>query len=139
MKLTRHTDFALRVLLHLGVNPDRPVPVSEIAATFKVSQNHLVKVVQNLIRSGFLASTRGRSGGVRLAKAAEEIGLGAVVRATEPDMVLVDCLDCTIARQCALPGPFHQATRAFLETLDRYSIADLVAQSNGIEAVLARV
>lgn len=138
MRLTRYTDYAMRVLFYLGVNRDRPVPVSEIARSYAISQNHLVKVVHDLVRGGFLTSTRGRSGGVALALPAEDIALGAVVRHTEPDLKLVDCQDCLIAPNCTLPGPLHEATQAFLATLDRYSLADVVASSRGLEGVLGR-
>lgn len=139
MRLTRYTDYALRVLLHLAVNTGRPVPISEIAGAYGISQNHLVKVVHDMVKSGLLESTRGRSGGVALARPAEEIRLGQVVLDSEPDMKLVDCDDCAIARVCGLPLPLQEATRAFIEVLDRYTVADMVASSPGLGRALSSV
>lgn len=138
MRLTRHTDYAMRVLLHLGVNPDRPVPVSEIALAHGISHNHLVKVAQRLAKAGFVENVRGRSGGARLAVPATSISLGEIVRRFEPDMRLIDCRNCAISPSCALPRPFHEATAAFLEVLDRHSLADAIADSRGLGALLAR-
>lgn len=137
MHLTRHTDYALRVLLHLAVNPGRPVPISAIASAYGISQNHLVKVVHGLVQSGLLVSTRGRSGGVALAKPPEQIRLGQVVADTEPDMQLVDCAGCAIAGVCALPQPLQDATRAFISVLDGYTLADIVGTSPGLGRALA--
>ncbi len=137
MRLTRHTDFAMRVLFHLGVNADRSVPISEIARTYRISHNHLVKVVHELVKDGFLVSTRGRSGGIALARPAAEIALGDVIRRTERDFSLVDCVGCAIAPVCALPRPLREATRAFFDVLDRYTLADILANSRGIDAFLS--
>ncbi|MCB2050269.1 MAG: Rrf2 family transcriptional regulator [Novosphingobium sp.] len=136
MRLTRYTDYAFRVLFHAAVNNDRAVPVSEIARTFDISQNHLVKVVHDLVKSGYLVSTRGRSGGVSLARPADQIRLGEVVRHTEPDMHLIDCVGCLILPACRLPRPMEEAINAFVATLDRYTLADIVRQSDGLERFL---
>lgn len=138
MRLTRYTDYAMRVLFYLAVNPGRPVPVSEIARAYDISQNHLVKIVHDLVKAGYLTSTRGRSGGVALARPAQEIRLGELVRCTETDLQLVDCLGCAIIQHCSLPNPLHEATAAFLGALDRYTLADIIATSGGIERVLGR-
>lgn len=137
MRLTRYTDYAFRVLFYLGVHAGRAVPISEMARAYDVSHNHLVKVVHHLGKGGYLRSVRGRGGGVMLARPADTIGLGAVVRHTEPSMTLVDCLGCTIAPACALPGPLQKATAAFIAVLDEHTLADIVADSRGLDLILA--
>ena len=138
MRLTRYTDYAFRVLFYLGVNSGRAVPISEMARSYDISHNHLVKVVHDLVKSGYLESVRGRSGGVLLARPADQITLGDVIRHTEPDMQLVDCIGCPIASVCSLPRPLAEATRAFVEVLDRHTLDDVVNSSNGLEALVGR-
>lgn len=140
MKLTRYTDYALRVLMHLAVRPDRLASISEMARTFRISQNHLMKVVHDLRTAGYLDSVRGRSGGVRLARPAEDIRVGDIVRHTEGGFELVDCASCIIARACSLTGVLHQALAAFIEVLDNYTLADLVRErSDGLRQLLAEI
>jgi Rrf2 family nitric oxide-sensitive transcriptional repressor len=138
MKLTRYTDYALRVLIYLSLNPERQCSIAEIADGYDVSVNHLMKVVQHLAREGFVASSRGRGGGLRLGMAAEDIGIGTVVRLTEPDMDLADCENCVISRVCGLTSMFADATAAFLQVLDRYTLADVV-RSASAETALKRL
>ena len=126
MKLTRYTDYALRVLMHLAARPERLSSISEIARTYRISQNHLMKVVHDLRKAGYVDAVRGRTGGIRLARPAEEINVGEVVRHTEEGFDLVDCGSCIIAPACTLTGVLGQALGAFMQTLDRYSLADLV-------------
>lgn len=138
MKLKSYTDYALRVLMHLAARPDRLASISEIARTYRISHNHLMKVVHDLRKQGFLDAVRGRSGGVRLARPAEEISVGDVVRHTEGSFDLVDCGSCVIAPACALTAALHEARRAFMTVLDGYSLADLVAErQGGLRALLA--
>jgi Rrf2 family nitric oxide-sensitive transcriptional repressor len=127
MRLKSYTDYALRVLMHLAARPDRLASIGEIARTYRISHNHLMKVVQDLRTVGFLDAVRGRSGGIRLARPATEIRVGDVVRHTEGTFDLVDCESCVIARACSLTGALHEARRAFMAVLDGYSLADLVA------------
>jgi Rrf2 family nitric oxide-sensitive transcriptional repressor len=127
VKLKSYTDYALRVLMHLAARPDRLASIGEIARTYRISHNHLMKVVQDLRTEGFLDAVRGRSGGIRLARPATEIKVGDVVRHTEGTFDLVDCESCVIARACSLTGALHEARRAFMAVLDGYSLADLVA------------
>jgi len=128
MRLTRYTDYAMRVLLYLSARPDRLCPISEIARSYAISQNHLMKIVNDLVKAGYLQSVRGRAGGIRLARTAEEINVGALVRHTEDDFDLADCGNCFIAPACGLTGALNEATRAFLAVLDRYSLADVMTQ-----------
>ena len=82
MRLTAFTDYSLRVLIHLGVQPEHRATISEVADAFGISRNHLVKVVHFLSKEGLLANTRGRSGGMRLAVAPRQVNIAAVVRRT---------------------------------------------------------
>jgi Rrf2 family nitric oxide-sensitive transcriptional repressor len=126
MRLKSYTDYALRVLMHLAAKPDRLASISEIARTYRISHNHLTKVVHDLRKQGFLDAVRGRSGGVRLARPAIAISVGDVVRHTEGTFDLVDCGSCVIAPACALTAALHEARGAFMAVLDGYSLADLV-------------
>jgi Rrf2 family nitric oxide-sensitive transcriptional repressor len=109
---------------------DRLITIEETAKTYKVSRAHLMKVVNILTRTGYLKAVRGRSGGFTLAKAPEAINLGTVVRATEPDFALVECFatgsQCIITRRCHLPEVLNEALNAFVGTLDRYTLADIM-------------
>lgn len=125
MRLTRYTDYAMRVLIHLAARPDELCSIGEISRAYGISQNHLMKVVNDLAREGFIASSRGRSGGIRLGRPAGEINVGAVVRHTEEGFELVDCGSCVIAPACGLNGILNQALAAFMAVLDRYTLADL--------------
>lgn len=132
MRLTLHTDYALRLLMLLALEPEELHTIEEIASRYDISRNHLMKVTQTLASAGFVDSLRGRGGGLRLAKPAGKIILGEVVRATEDGFNLVECFDrksntCVVAPVCGLRGPLEEALLAFLAALDGYSLADLVA------------
>ena len=138
MKLTRYSDYAVRVLMHLAARPDRLASIGEMAGTYRISHNHLMKVVHDLRKQGYLDAVRGRSGGVRLARPAEQIGIGEIVRHTEGGFELVDCASCVIARACSLTGALHEALAAFMAVLDSYTLADLVAERQaGLRELLA--
>ena len=131
MRLTVYTDFSLRVLMYVALQPERLPTIAEIAASYGISKNHLMKVVYQLGLAGYVETVRGKNGGLRLALRPEEIILGAVVRRTEPDMALVPCFDpvngaCAITPACKLRRALHEARAAFLKVLDDYSLADLV-------------
>lgn len=131
MRLTVHTDYALRLLMALAIEPDRLHTIEEIAGCYGISRNHLMKVTQTLVRAGFVTSQRGRQGGLSLSRPAAEINVGAVVRATEDGSALVECFDarrnrCVITPGCGLIGPLQEALAAFHAVLDRKSLADLV-------------
>lgn len=133
MQLTRYSDYSLRVLIYLAVRPGELATIDEITAAYDISRAHLMKVVHQLGRGGFLETVRGRGGGLRLARPATEIGLGDVVRYTEEKMDLVECFDpstshCRIEPICGLKGVLEEALDAFLGTLDQYTLADLVAR-----------
>jgi Rrf2 family nitric oxide-sensitive transcriptional repressor len=131
VRLTKHTDYALRVLIYVGTWPDRLISTEEISQTYGISNHHLVKVVHKLGKLGVLEVKRGRQGGVRLARPPEQINVGALVRATEPDFHLVECFDgeantCPITKACTLIRPLREAQDAFLATLDGYTLADML-------------
>ena len=137
MRLKSYTDYALRVLMHLAARPDRLASISEIARTYRISHNHLTKVVHDLRKEGFLDAVRGRSGGIKLARPAQHISVGDVVRHTEGTFDLVDCGSCVIAPACALTAALHEARRAFMAVLDSYSLEDLVEErKSGLRELL---
>ena len=140
MRLTGFTDFALRTLIYLAVRPDRLCTIADVAGDFGISDSHLTKVVHHLARTGEIETVRGHGGGMRLARAARSINVGSVVRQAEPDMELAACFDqgksCAIAPACILRGALAEALCAFLAVLDRYTLADLVADRSGLETLL---
>lgn len=135
MRLTLYTDYSLRVLLYLSSNPNRLVTITELADFYDISRNHLVKVVHELGLSGYIQTVRGKHGGIRLAKPADQIGIGEIVRKTEPDLNLLECFDpsvdkCRITQTCKLKGVLFQARRDFMQELDRHTLADLSKSPN---------
>ena len=142
MRLTLHTDYALRVLMHLALAPGRLVTISEVAASFSISRNHLVKVAHELGQAGFVETMRGRGGGLRLARPQEEIAIGDVVRAMEEDFRIVECFDrdansCCIAPACRLKRLLKEALDAWLAVLDGATLADLVERPAPLRRLLA--
>jgi Rrf2 family nitric oxide-sensitive transcriptional repressor len=138
MRLTRYTDYAMRVLMYLGVQPDKVCSIAEIARAYGISHNHLTKVAHDLGRAGYVEGVRGRTGGIRLARAAERINVGAVVRQTEHGFDLADCGSCIIAPACGLTGVLDEALAAFLAVLDRYTLADLLAKQSRLMRLFER-
>ncbi|MBO9582511.1 MAG: Rrf2 family transcriptional regulator [Sphingobium sp.] len=132
MKLTRFSDYAMRVMLDLGRRPGELVSIAALAKAHNISQNHLMKVVSDLVNAGYLESIRGRSGGIRLARAPETINVGALLRHTEDDLNLVSCADCILMRGCGFNGALGQAMGAFMQVLDGYTLADLLTGWRGI-------
>jgi Rrf2 family nitric oxide-sensitive transcriptional repressor len=133
MQLTLHADYALRVLLYLGSHPERVVSTQEISKGYGISKHHLVRVVQRLSEAGYVTISAGRNGGVALARSAEQIRIGDVVRSTETNLAIVECFDmktnaCIIAPVCQLKGVLQDALQGFLSVLDRYTLADLMGQ-----------
>ena len=133
MRLTTFSDYAFRVLIYLGSTPGLAT-IADIANAYGISENHLMKVVHQLSRLGYIETVRGKGGGMRLARPPREIRVGEVLRATEDGFDLVECMgegdsDCRIVRACVLKGALGEAIAAFLGTLDRYTLADLVRPS----------
>ncbi|MGD9616533.1 MAG: Rrf2 family transcriptional regulator [Alphaproteobacteria bacterium] len=131
MQLTLWTDYALRTLIYLGATGDSLSTIAEIAERFDISRPHLMKVVNRLGAQGYIDTIRGRRGGIKLARPAEQIGVGAVIRDTEENLAVMGCLSkpgfCRIEGCCVLRRALGEATLAFLDVLDRYTLADLLA------------
>lgn len=128
MQLTRHTDYGLRILIYLALDPGRRVPALEIADAFAISQNHIMKVVKNLARHGIIVTHRGKGGGITLAKAPEDIRVGTVVRLLEGKTEIFNCTAprCRVLPACRLRFALASAFEAFLGELDSYSLKQLV-------------
>ncbi len=142
MQLTSFSDYALRVLIYAAVHPEARCLTADVATAFGISRHHVVKVVNGLQHLGYLDTTRGREGGFALAREPQRISVGEVVRQTEGTMALVECFDrdtntCPLARACGLKGVLSEAFDAFLAVLDRYSLADLVAEPRWVARVMA--
>ncbi|WP_095590124.1 RrF2 family transcriptional regulator [Actibacterium ureilyticum] len=137
MKLTRYSDYALRIGLYLAVHRDRLVSVGEIAETYDLPRGNVMKLVTDLVNAGFFTSVRGRSGGVRLARPADQISIGALVAFTEGNQPLVDCAHCLIAPQCSLICIMKEARAAFFGVLGKYSLQDVQDNTPGITALLS--
>ncbi|MET3667672.1 Rrf2 family transcriptional regulator [Caulobacter sp. 1776] len=137
MRLTRYTDYAIRVLLHLAAHEDQTVSIQAIARAYGISKDHLMKVVQQLSKAGFVTAQRGRGGGLRLGRPASEIRIGDVVRETEDGFQLVDCGSCKVAPVCGLPRALNEATTAFLAVLDAQTLDKIVADQAAARRLLA--
>jgi len=141
MQLTLHTDYALRVLIYLSLHPDNKVTIDELADYYQVSRNHLVKVVHHLSSTGFISTTRGKNGGMKLARSPKEIGIGDVVRHMEAHFDIVECFNpsnkiCQVAPICNLKAVLQKAGDNFLSFLDQYSLADAVKSDGSIQKVI---
>jgi Rrf2 family nitric oxide-sensitive transcriptional repressor len=142
VRLTVYTDYALRLLMYLALRDEELATITEVAKSYGISKNHLMKVAYQLGAAGYVQTVRGRGGGLRLAKAAASIGLGEIVRHAEPDMALVPCFKpvdapCAIRRCCVLQRALEKARLAFLDVLDGYSLNDLVKPRASLRTLLA--
>lgn len=133
MRLTRFSDYAIRVMLYLATHEDRLCSISEIAQVYSISQNHLMKVVSDLAGPDYVQSMRGRGGGIRLARPAEEINIGQLVRHTEGEVDIVGCGMCVLAPACGMTCAFKEAVEAFFAALDQYSLADIMAKGQPVQ------
>lgn len=128
MRLTRYTDYAMRTLLYVAARPDRLCSIAEVARAYDVSKNHLMKVVNDLVTVGYLEGVRGRKGGIRLAKPADQINVGEVIRHTEEGFALAECGTCVINPACEFRGALSKALAAFMAVLDTYNLQDLAIE-----------
>ncbi len=139
MRLTKFSDYSLRVLMYAGASRDRLVTIDETARVYNISRTHLMKVVTALTREGLLEGVRGRSGGFRLAREPEEIRLGDVLRITEPDFEMVECFQpsnqCVVTACCRLPRIIGEGLGAFFAVFDRYTLADMALQVEDFIAI----
>jgi Rrf2 family nitric oxide-sensitive transcriptional repressor len=144
MRLTQYTDYSLRVLLYLALHPERRCSIQEIADSYRISKNHLMKVVRQLANSGYVDSMRGVGGGLRLGRDPATINLGEVIEEMEPDFGMVECLRpdnlCVITGPCRLPGLLKDATQAFLDVMRQQTLADLLgpAERGRLQTLLVR-
>ena len=141
MRLTRYTDYCLRVLIYLGVKQDELSTIKEIADRYGISKNHLMKVVYELNQRGHVETIRGKNGGMRLGRPPSEINLGGLIRETENDMALVECFaagnECRLTPSCVLKSVIYEALQAFLAVLDRYTLQDLLGPKRELAELLA--
>jgi Rrf2 family nitric oxide-sensitive transcriptional repressor len=141
LRLTRHTDNALRALTYLAIHDEAPARIADIARRMGMSEDHLAKVIARLAQLGYVETLRGREGGVKLAKPPSAIIVGDVVRATEDNLTLVECFDpstsqCPIAPACALAPALDKALTAFFDVLDGYTLADLTSKPRSLTRLL---
>lgn len=132
MHLTFHTDYALRLLMYLALRQDQLTTVQEVSESFRISRNHMMKVAHSLGQAGYIETLRGRNGGLRLKSSAGATRIGDVIRLMEDDWKIVECFDpsentCVITGPCRLKGMLKQALAAYMAVLDRYTLADLMA------------
>lgn len=145
MQLSTFTDYALRMLMHLAVADGYKLTTRQISDIHDAKYNHLAKVTQWLVREGYVASTRGRAGGLELARDPAEINIGTVVRALEGHDGLVDCLrpdgggSCALFPQCVLTGALAEAQEAFFRSLDSKTLAQLTPEGRRIVPLLQRL
>ena len=131
MRLTLYTDYSLRVLLYLANKPEATATISEITDFYRVSRNHMVKVVHNLGINGFIITTRGKNGGIKLSRPVDQILLSEVVLKSEPDMELLECFnpqrdECVISPSCRLKSFLYEGRAAFMAVLEKHTLADAV-------------
>jgi Rrf2 family transcriptional regulator, nitric oxide-sensitive transcriptional repressor len=131
MRLTNYSDYSLRVLIYLASQDSTKLTnIKEIAETYGISKNHLMKIIYNLGKMGYIDTIRGRNGGIRLAKLPSEINIGQLVRMTEEDFHIVECFEhnskCVITPVCSLKHVFNKALESFFSVLDEYTLEDIV-------------
>lgn len=141
MRLTRQTNYAIRILMYCAANNDRLSRIPEIAAAYSVSELFLFKILQPLVEAGLVQTVRGRNGGVRLGKPAAEITLFDVVRVTEESFAMAECfendaVDCPLIDSCALNAALRKALGAFFDVLESYTIEDLVRERQDVRFLL---
>lgn len=140
MRLTTYTDYTMRVLVYLSLRREELSTISEVAKSYDISQNHLMKVVHQLALNGYIETVRGKGGGMRLAREPEEINLGEVTRITEGDHGLLECTDgpskCCIQPVCMLIGILREAHAALFSVLDKYTLADLMKPRQELAHIL---
>ena len=143
MKLDKFSDYALRILIALATAEGGRVPASVIARRYGLSEHHIAKVATQLVRGGFVRSDRGRGGGLSLARAEDEISIGAVLRSLMADDPVVECFgtttDCVILPACGLRGPLGEAKEAFFAVLDGYSLRDVTGQKRALATLLGQL
>lgn len=140
MRLTRQTNYAIRMLMYCAANPGRLSRVSEVAEAYGVSELFLFKILQPLVEHGMVETVRGRNGGIRLKRPAGEITLFDVVRVTEENFAMAECFEadaeCPLVNDCSLTGALREALDAFFAVLARHTIAELTEARPNMRALL---
>jgi len=141
MRLTKFTDYSLRVLIYLAVNDDKHVSVGDIAAAYGISKNHLMKVILFLSAADIVITTRGKGGGIKLKVSPQQINIGDLVSKSEADTLLLECFSpelsaCRIEPACSLQDAFRRASMAFYDVLNKYTLADLITNKATLERIL---
>jgi Rrf2 family nitric oxide-sensitive transcriptional repressor len=139
--MTLHADYALRVLIYLAIHDPQPSTVNDVAESYGISRNHLLKVVLRLRNLGLLVTARGRSGGIHLAVAPDRVNIGRLVRDLGDEFPVVECMKsgggaCILSPICRLKGIVREALGAYLSVFDNYTLADLVANREELAGVL---
>ena len=141
MRLTRQTNYAVRMLMYCAADSENLSRIPDIAKAYSVSELFLFKILQPLAKAGIMETVRGRNGGVRLARPANEITLLDVVKTTEDNFAMAECFEndaseCPLVDSCGLNSALRRALNAFFEVLSEYTIDDLVKARPDINALL---
>lgn len=131
MQITRFTDYGLRTLMYVAARSENIASVKEVSEHYGISRNHLVKVVHRLSQLGYIETTKGKGGGIKIAKGTEKLRLGELIKQLEPNMNMVECFDaktntCRITGSCQLKHYLFEATQSFINTMNKYTLADTV-------------
>jgi Rrf2 family transcriptional regulator, nitric oxide-sensitive transcriptional repressor len=140
MRLTTFSDYSIRVIMYLGIRHGKLVKISDIANAYRISENHLTKVVHQLAQRSYIETVRGKGGGLRLVRDPTTINIGEMIRATEGDAGFLPCLDtegeCCIQSACKLMGILREAQVALYAVLDKYTLADLLIPEKPLASIL---
>ena len=141
MQLTQFTDYSLRALIYIAIRNGETCTISEIADSYNISKNHLMKVVHRLSQLGVLKTLRGKGGGLLLNTQPKQINLGDLIQKLEPNFFVVECFDaangkCVIAPVCQLKKVLHEATNNFIQTLQKYTLQDVVKNKTDLAHIL---
>lgn len=143
MQLTQYTDFSLRTLVYLAIQPERETlcRIAEITEVFGISSNHVSKFIHHLGKLGYLQTVRGKNGGFKLAVKPVDINIGKVVRQLENTLQPIDCGlgPCVFLPACKLKGALTEAVNAYLAVLDKYSLADIITNKSDLRACIATI
>ncbi|SES15152.1 transcriptional regulator, BadM/Rrf2 family [Gracilibacillus ureilyticus] len=141
MRLKKYTDYALRVLIYTATKKEEKASIKEIADTFFISTEHVRKVVHQLSVNEYIETTRGRNGGITLAKQPGDINIGSVIRLMENDFYMLECFDgghnqCVITSACKLRHVIGSAMQAFFQILDSYTLDDLIENKDELRELM---